>query len=219
MIRRITVPGDGTELSGLEAAGSDPDRIPILLIHENRGLVPYMVDEITRFAERGHRVVAPDLVTRLGGTAAYADDPTSISTRAIENRVHVADLIATYDWMAASEQRLAVVAFCYGAEMGWQLITHRTPELAVLWYGIGPDPVDAVQIRSRVLATYAQDDPRVNDTLPTLCQALENSATDITLVSFPGTRHAFADHTRLERHHPAAAAEMRRQTFEFFDPA
>jgi carboxymethylenebutenolidase len=219
VIRSITVPGAGVELSAVEAGDGGANKIPILLIHENRGLVPYMLAEITRFAERGHRVVAPDLLTRVGGTAAHADDPTSISTRVIENDVHVADLAATYDWMAGSEQRLAVVGFCFGAEMGWQLIIHRTPELAVMWYGIGPDPVDAVQIRSRVLATYAQDDPRVNDTLPPLCQALGNSATDITLESFPGTRHAFADHTRPERHHPAAAEEMRRQTFEFLDRA
>lgn len=219
MIRPTTVPGAGAELSAVEAGNADTDKIPILVIHENRGLVPYMLAEITRFAERGHRVVAPDLLTRVGGTAAYADDPTSISTRAIENQVHLADLLATYDWMTGSERRLAVVGFCFGAELGWQLIVNRTPELAVLWYGIGPDPVDAVQIRSRVLATYAQDDPRVNNTLPPLCKALGNSATDITLESFPGTRHAFADHTRPERHHPAAAAEMRRQTFEFLDRA
>ncbi len=100
--------------------------------------------------------------------------------------------------------------------MGWQLITRRTPDRAVLWYGICPRP-GAARITSKVLATYAQDDPRVNDRLPALCDALADSAADITLESFPGTRHAFADHTRPERHHPVAAAEMRRHTYEFLE--
>jgi carboxymethylenebutenolidase len=219
VIRSITVPGAGIELSAVEAELTDTDRIPIFLIHENRGLVPYMIGEITRLTERGHRVVAPDLLTRIGGTAAFADDPTSVSTRAIDGDTHVADLIAAYDWMASSEPKMAVVGFCFGAEMGWRLLEHRTPEFAVLWYGICPEPVAVARTRTRVLATYAQDDPRVNDTLGALCDALAWGDADVTLESYPGTRHAFADHTRPERHDPAAAAEMWRRTNEFLDRA
>jgi dienelactone hydrolase len=101
--------------------------------------------------------------------------------------------------------------------MGWQLLAHRTPDLAVLWYGICSDPTAVASTRARVLATYAQHDPRVNDTLPALCDALARSDTDITLESYPDTLHAFADHTRPERHHPAAAASMWRRTIEFLD--
>ena len=173
----------------------DPDRLPILLIHENRGLVPYMVDEITRLSGRGHRVVAPDLLTRIGGTHHYVGDPTSVSTRQIESDTHVADLIAAYDWMAAGEPTLAVVGFCFGAEMGWRLLERRSPEVAVLWYGICPHPAAVSATTTRVFATYAEDDPRVNDTLPALCDALAKSTTDITLESYPDTLHAFADHT------------------------
>ena len=217
MIGSITVPGSGIDLGALEAENSDPDRISILLIHENRGLVPYMVDEITRLAERGHRVVAPDLLTRIGGAAAHAHDPTSVSTRQIDAELHAADLIAAFDWMAERESRLAVVGFCFGAEMGWRLLEHRSPELAVLWYGICPNPAAVSITGTRVLATYAQNDPRVNDTLPELCDALAWGGADITLESYPDTLHAFADHTRPERHHPAAAAEVWRRTAEFLE--
>ncbi len=219
MIRSITVPGAGVELGALEAGPAAAGRIPILLIGENRGLVPYMVDEITRLAERGHRVVAPDLLTRIGGTHRYAHEPTSVSTRQIDGDTHISDVVAAYDWMAETEERLAVVGFCFGAEMGWRLLESRSPEIAVLWYGICPNPRAVAATRTRVLATYAQDDPRVNDTLPTLCRALVGSDADITLESYPGTRHAFADHTRPDRHHPAAAAELWRRTVEFLDRA
>lgn len=217
MISSITVPGAGVELRALEGEGADTDRIPIFLIHENRGLVPYMINEITRLAGRGHRVVAPDLLTRIGGTHRYAEDPTSVSTREIDSDTHVSDLVAVLDWMAQSEPRLAIVGFCFGAEMGWRLLEHRTPDLAVLWYGICPDPVAVAKTGTRVLATYAQDDPRVNDTLEPLCDALRCSDADITLESYPGTRHAFADHTRPDRNHPHAADAMWRRTLEFLD--
>jgi carboxymethylenebutenolidase len=219
VIRSIVVPGAGIDLHAVEAPGSNATRIPVLLIHENRGLVPYMIDEITYLAERGHRVVAPDLLTRIGGTSAYANDPTSVSTRQIDTATHVSDLLAAYDWMAEREGRLAVVGFCFGAEMGWQVITRRAPESAVLWYGIGPDPGEATLIRSRVYAAYAQNDDRVNDTLPPLCEALAHADADITLESFPGTRHAFADHTRPERHYPQARARLWSRTLEFLDSA
>lgn len=217
MIRSVTLPGAGVELSAIEGRGRDADRVPVFLIHENRGLVPYMIDEIDRLADRGHRVIAPDLLTRVGGTAAYAGDPTSVSTRTIDETTHVADLLAAYDWMAEAESRLAVVGFCFGAEMGWHLLAERTPQLAVLWYGICPDPAAVATTGTRVLAAYAQTDPRVNETLPALCDALAHSRADVTLESYPGTRHAFADHTRPDRHHPAAAERMRRRTLEFLD--
>jgi carboxymethylenebutenolidase len=213
--RSIVVPGAGVDLGAVEAEGSG--RVPIFLVHENRGLVPYMLDEIDRLAERGHRVVAPDLLSRIGGTAAYAHDPTSVTTRAIDNETHVADLLAAYDWMAGQEDRLAVVGFCFGAEMGWQLITHRVPDLAILWYGIGPDSELVPSIRSKVYAAYAEADDRVNGTLPSLCDALTHSQADVTLESFPGTRHAFADHTRPERYDRHAADRLWNRTQEFLD--
>lgn len=215
MTGTIVVPGSDIALGAIDAPGRD--RIPVFLIHENRGLVPGMLDVIGRLSDRGHRVVAPDLLTRIGGTPAYADDPTSVSTRQIDEDTHLSDLLAAYDWFTRQEERLAVVGFCFGAEMGWRVITHRTPDAAVLWYGIGPDPSRIERIRCPVYAAYAQDDDRVNDTLPPLCDALRHSDNDVTLDSFPGTRHAFGDHTRPERHAPAAAAELWRRTLAFLD--
>jgi dienelactone hydrolase len=59
-----------------------------------------------------------------------------------------------------------------------------------------------------VYAVYAEDDPRVNDTLPPLCAALWDVGTDVVLESWPGTKHAFHDHSRPERHAPEAAAAV-----------
>jgi carboxymethylenebutenolidase len=214
-VDRITVPGAGVDLGAISVTPRRATGIPILMIHENRGLVPYMVEVATALGEAGHPVVAPDLLSRIGGTDAFAGDPTSVSTRQIPEDMQEADLLTVYDWMTARDPRHAVVGFCFGGEMGWRVITHRTPDRAVLYYGIGPPPEAATRIRTRVYAVYAEDDPRVNDTLPPLCRALLDSPADIVLESYPDTKHAFHDHTRTDRHHPRAAAEVWERTLAF----
>jgi carboxymethylenebutenolidase len=216
---RITVPGAGIDLGAIAVSATEPAGIAVLMIHENRGLVPYMLEVARALGEAGHPVVAPDLLSRIGGTESFAHDPTSVSTRQIDQDVHEADLLAVYDWMADRHADLAVVGFCFGGEMGWRLITHRIPDRAVLYYGIGPSPDAARRIRSRVYAVYAQDDPRVNDTLPPLCEVVRESSAEIVAESYPGTRHAFHDHTRPDRHHPQAAAQVWRRTLDFLGVA
>ena len=171
-----------------------------------------MVDVAEALAESGYRVVAPDLMSRIGGTAAHIDDP-STTTRMIESDTHLSDLVAVYDWLAAETPRITVVGFCFGGEMGWRLITARMPESAVLFYGIGPDA--AADIRCPLYAVYAQDDPRVNDTFPELAAPLADSEIEFTIESYPGTKHAFHDHTRPDRYHERAAAEVWRRTLDY----
>jgi len=182
-------------------AGNSSGRPPILFIHENRGLSPYMRAVIDELAAEGYEVWAPDLLHRLGGTSAAAGD--SASTRDVSEDVHEADLVAVFDGLAHTP---VVLGFCFGAEMGWRLVTRRTPVAAALLYGIGPTSVD--RIGCPVLAVYAEDDPRVNDTLPDLCRMLASSDVDYRLASYPGTKHAFHDRDRPERFHPDAAAHV-----------
>lgn len=214
----VQVPVPGAELDvlvvGSAAAGAWP---AILMIHENRGMVPYMVAVAADLAAAGYRVVAPDLLSRIGGTASFADDPTSVSTRQIDNDTHVADLRVVYDSMEAAGSPPAVVGFCFGAEMGWQLITQRTPRGAVLYYGIGPEPEATRRITSPVYAVYAQDDPRVNATLAGLTPALADSECEFTLESYPGTKHAFHDRSRPERFDAAAADFVWQRTLTYLD--
>lgn len=210
--RRIEVLGSTVDLDALFLEGANGHHSPILMIHENRGLVPYMIAVMESLAEAGHTVLAPDLLTRIGGTAEH--DP-GVTTRLVDEGTHEADLVSVYDWMADRIGRPAVLGLCFGAEMGWRLITRREPRRAALLYGIGPEPSDARRIRVPVYAAYAQDDDRVNDTLPPLCDALISSQADITMECFPGTRHAFHDHTRPDRYDPKAAEVVWKRTLDF----
>ena len=214
--RRVRIPGAGTDLDALIAGEVSLRGVPILMIHENRGLVPYMIDVIESLAAAGHLVVAPDLLSRIGRSASIADRP-SVTTRLIDEDTHEADLISVFDWMNAEIGRPAVLGLCFGAEMGWRLITRRSPSRAALLYGIGPSTEAAHRIEIPVYAAYAEHDPRVNDTLPPLCDALVASVADVTMESFPGTRHAFHDHTRPDRYHPACADVVWNRVIAFLD--
>lgn len=188
----------------------------VLMIHENRGMVPYMLAVAEELAEAGYRVVAPDLLSRIGGTHAYADDPTSVTTRQIDSATHLRDLTAVYDAIVSAEgETPAVVGFCFGAEMGWSLITERRSQGAVLFYGIGPSPESVGKIASPIYAVYAEDDPRVNDTFATLGVELAKLDAPYLVESFRGTKHAFHDRTRPDRFHPACAAIVWERTLEF----
>ena len=205
--RQVRIPGAGVELDALIAGETGQPRAPVLMIHENRGLVPYMIEVMASLADAGHLVLAPDLLSRIGGSPS-GGGRSSITTREIDEETHEADLVSTFDWMTAEIGLPSVLGLCFGAEMGWRLITRRSPSRAALLYGIGPDPDAARRIEVPVYAAYAEDDPRVNDTLPPLCDALVDSAGEITMECFPGTRHAFHDHTRPDRYHPTCAAAM-----------
>ncbi len=213
-IETTRLPGAGVTLDGILVRPDQPTGMPLLMIHENRGLQPYMHDVARALAEAGHLVVSPDLLTRAGGTAMAVDDPT-LTTRAVPVETHEEDLVAVYDWMVQRHGPVGLFGFCFGGEMGWRLITRRTPQRAVLFYGIGPEPANAPRIGCPVYAVYAEDDPRVNDTLPPLLAALWEAGTDVVLESWPGTRHAFHDHSRPERHRPDAAAAVWERALAF----
>lgn len=201
---RMTIPVDGAELAvQVEGAGSGPR---LLMIHENVGLTPYMSGVAHLLADAGYAVVAPDLLSRLGGTS----QARQVTTRNVATDVHVADLCAVVDHFGGVD---GIVGFCFGAEMGWELITRRTARAAVLFYGIGPRAVSAIQ--TPVLALYAQHDQRVNATIPALCEILAESAVEFRLESFPGTRHAFHDHCRPERYDARAASIAWQESVDF----
>lgn len=213
----VKIQGAGPMLDGIAARPAGvPTTTAILFIHENRGLVPYMREVVEALASLGHRVVAPDLLSRVGGTDRVPPDTT---TRAIPVDTHVADLTAIADGLASERgiERWAVVGFCFGAEMGWHLVADRDPAAAVLLYGIGPNSETSSRIRCPVYAVYAEDDDRVNSTVDATLRGLRSAPSRFVVESYPGTLHAFHDHHRADRFHPDAAVEVWRRITWFLE--
>ena len=194
----------------------------VLVIHENRGMQPHFADVTRRYALQGYTALSVDLLSRSGGTAAFADsDQARGELRRITQDELLADLNASVDYLQThshvTPDRIGVTGFCFGGGMTW-LVSVRNPEIAAAapFYGSAP-PLDEVpNLRAPVLAIYAGDDDRINSGLPDLEAAMQRHGKDYRVISFPGAKYAFFNDTG-QRYDQEAATAAWREVLEFFD--
>jgi carboxymethylenebutenolidase len=173
----------------------------VLVIHENRGLTSHIRSIPPRLAADGYTALALDLLSEEGGTASLPSegDATAALGRAPAQRM-IADLRAGLDELArrAPGAKLAVIGFCFGGGMTWQLLAAGEPRLsaAVPFYGPAPSAPDFSRSKSAaVLGIYAGLDSRVNGTRPTVEAALQAAGNVYELRTFEGADHAFFNDT------------------------
>ncbi|MEV7008672.1 dienelactone hydrolase family protein [Streptosporangium sp. NPDC051022] len=197
----ITFPGpeSGVTLQGAWSAAANP-RGAVLVIHENRGLNDHIRSVAGRLAASGYSALAPDLLSREGGTASLGDPAraTAALGRVPQGRF-VADMKAGLDELErrAPGKKLGIVGFCFGGGMVWLLLSSHEPRLAaaVPFYGPLPDAADFSGSRAAVLAIYAEQDDRVNATRDQAEAALRKAGLKHEIVTFPGVNHAFFNDT------------------------
>lgn len=221
-VRSVTYHGEACDLSGYVAQPADAARHPaVMVIHENRGLVEHIRDVARRFARAGYVALAPDLLSRVGGTANFASlDELQSSLRTIPPGGFVADLNSALDHLKSlpcvDSDRLGVTGFCFGGGLTWRLLTVRQDMKAgVPFYGAAPPSEDVPKIRAAVLAIYAELDDRINATIPELEKAIQASGVRYGKVMYPGVGHAFHNDTGLN-YNAAAAADAWSRTLEHF---
>ncbi len=199
------------------AAGRQPG---VLIIHENRGLNPYIEDVARRLAVAGFVSFAPDALTPLGGYPG-----TDEAGRALQQKRDPAemteDFMAAATWLAAHSACNGVVGvtgFCYGGGMANTLAV-RQPDIikaAVPFYGGQPKPEDVPQIKAPLLLHYAEKDERVNAGWPAYEAALKAHGKMYEAYVYPGTNHGFHNDT-TPRYDREAAALAEKRTIEFFN--
>ena len=196
----IRFAGPEGDVIGLLATASDP-KGAVLVIHENRGLTPHIRSIPPRLAADGYTALAIDLLSEEGGTASMASDgdATAALSKAPAERM-IADLRAGLDELAkrAPGSKLAVIGFCFGGGMTWQLLAAGEPRLsaAVPFYGPAPaDPDFSGSPNAAVLGIYAELDARVDATQDTARKALEAAGLVHEIKVYPGVDHAFFNDT------------------------
>jgi carboxymethylenebutenolidase len=196
----IRFAGPNGELIGVVASSSNA-KGGVLVIHENRGLTSHIRSIPPRLAADGYTAMAVDLLSEEGGTASLPSegDATAALGRAPAPRM-IADLRAGLDELArrAPDSKLAVIGFCFGGGMTWQLLAAGEPRLAaaVPFYGPAPDAPDFSGSKSAaVLGIYAGLDTRVNGTRPAVEAALQAAGNVYELRTFEGADHAFFNDT------------------------
>lgn len=194
----------------------------VLVIHENRGLLPHFPDVTRRLALEGYTAFAVDLLSRRGGTGTFADtDQMRDALREIPQEQFTEDLNASVDYLQGlphvRADRIGVMGFCFGGSLTWLLAArNQNIRAAVPFYGSAP-PLDEVpNLSAPVLGIYAGEDNRINAGVPDLEAALTEHQKDYRFITYPGADHAFFNDTG-QRYRPEAAAMAWSQTLGWFE--
>ncbi len=191
----------------------------VLVIHENRGLNPYIEDVARRAAVAGYLALAPDGLSPIGGYPGNDDDGREMQ-QSLDPAKLREDMLNGARWLKGHELstgKLGVTGFCWGGSTTNQLAVELGAELdaGVPFYGAAPASEDVGKIKAPLLMHYAEDDPRVNATRAGFEQALKAAGVEYRSYVYPGTRHGF--HNNSTPRYDAAAAELAwNRTLEFF---
>ncbi|WP_433684500.1 dienelactone hydrolase family protein [Nocardia sp. CA-119907] len=216
----ITFPGPGgRQLQAAWAAAAQP-RGSVLVIHENKGLTDHIRSVTGRFAGAGYSALAVDLLSELGGTAAFKDPAAATAELGkIAPEQFTADLQAG---IAELERRvpgkkLGATGFCFGGGLVWLLLAAGTPQLAAAtpFYGPFPENGDLSGAKAAVLGIYAAKDERVIASRPTAEAALDRAGLTHEIYVAPNADHAFFNDTG-PRYNPTAAAEAWRRVLDWY---
>ncbi len=204
------------KLQGSWAAAAQP-RGAVLVIHENKGLNDWVRSVVGRFGGTGYSALGIDLLSAHGGTAAFKDPAEATAALGkIPADQFVADLRSGLDELQrrAPGVKLAVIGFCFGGGLTWQLLAAGEPRLAAAlpFYGPLPDPHDfAGSKQAAVLAFYGAKDERVTSSKDAAAAALEQAGMAHQIVVEPDADHAFFNDSG-PRYNAAAAADAWHQT-------
>ncbi len=214
-------PAGAGEMRGylVRPAGADKKLPGVVVIHENRGLNPYIADVARRLAVAGFLAFAPDALWPLGGYPGNDDDG-----RALQAKRDRAEM--TEDFVAAVEflqqhpgctGRVGAVGFCFGGGVVQQLAV-RMPDLAagVPFYGRHPAVEEAVKIRAPLMYHHAGLDDRVNASWPAFEEALKAAGKEYVNYMYDGANHGFHNDT-TPRYDEASARLAWERTLKHFN--
>lgn len=214
-------PKGGKEIRGLLSSPKDigDKKIPgIIVVHENRGLNPYIEDVGRRAAVEGFVSIAPDALWPLGGYPGNDDDGRTMQRMRDRNEM-LEDFIAAYNYLMKHENcngSIGVVGFCFG---GWiaNMMAVKLPELkaTVPFYGGQPSAEETAQIKASLMLQYAGLDTRVNAGWPAYEEALKENGINYEAHIYPDVNHGFHNNS-TPRYDEAAATLAWTRTIDFF---
>ena len=190
----------------------------VVVVHENRGLNPYIEDVVRRLAVAGFIAFAPDALTPLGGYPGNDDDGRTMQRERDRDEM-VEDFVAAVEFVGNhpdSTGKVGSVGFCFGGGMSLRLAV-RIPTLAaaVAYYGRHPASAEAASIKAPLMLHHGELDNRVNASWPDFEQALQ--AADVTYINYEyaDANHGFHNDT-TPRYDKAAAESSWKRTTDFF---
>ena len=224
-VETVTVPspqGNGN-IKGVfvRPANSGTTKLPaVLVVHENRGLNPYVEDVARRLGAANFMAFAPDGLTSVGGYPGNEEAATAAFGKVDRNKMGE-DLLAAAKWLKARPDctgRLGAVGFCFGGGVVNTLATQMGADLAAgaPYYGGQPPAAEVAKIKAAMLIHYGSLDTRINAGWPAYEEALKANKVAYTMHMYEGANHGFHNDT-TPRYDKAAAETSWQRTLAHFN--
>ena len=217
----VQSPAGNGSIKGYLARPAKSGKMPVVLvIHENRGLNPYIEDVARRLALENFIAFAPDGLTSVGGYPGN-DEKGAAAFRTVDGKKMTEDFVAAAKWLKArpdSNGKLGAVGFCFGGGIVNQLAVRLGADLnaGVPFYGRQPGADDVPKISAPLLLHYAGNDQGVNAGIAAYEAALKANHKVYALHMYEGTQHGFHNDT-TPRYDEAAAKLAWTRTLEWFN--
>ena len=218
-----TVPspkGNGS-IKGYLVRPANTAKLPgILVIHENRGLNPYIEDVARRLAVADFIAFAPDGLTSVGGYPGDEEKAAALFGQ-VDRAKMAEDFLAAAYWLKArpdSTGKLGAIGFCFGGGIVNQLAVRMGSDLAaaVPFYGAQPSAAEAAKIKAPIDAQYGELDTRITSGWPAFDAALTEAGVPHEGHVYKGANHGFHNDT-TPRYDEAAAKEAWQRTLDWFN--
>jgi carboxymethylenebutenolidase len=219
----VTYPSPGGSsgtMRGYLVQPAGPGPFPaVLVIHENRGLNPYIEDVARRAAVEGFVALAPDGLFPVGGYPGNDDDGRTLQSSLDPGKLRT-DMLNSARFLKAhksSTGKLGVTGFCWGGGTTNYLATALGADMqaGVPFYGAAPETASVAKIKAAMLVQYAESDDRINEMWPAYEAALKAAGAPYEMHKYPGTQHGFHNNS-TPRYNEAAAKLAWDRTVAFF---
>jgi carboxymethylenebutenolidase len=212
--------GNSGQMRGYLVQPAGPGPFPaVLVIHENRGLNPYIEDVARRAAVEGFVALAPDGLFPVGGYPGNDDDGRTLQGRLDQAKLRT-DMLNSATVLKShklSNGKLGATGFCWGGgAVNFLAVTMgRDLNAGVPFYGAAAETAGVPKITAPLLIQYAETDPRINEMWPAFEAALKSAGVPYEMHIYPGTQHGFHNNS-TPRYHEASAKLAWDRTIAFF---
>ena len=216
----IKYPAETGEMRAYMAMPKKGKRFPaVIVIHENRGLVPHIQDVTRRMAKEGFLAIAPDALSPVGGTPEDISNVGELFKKLVADQT-TKNFVAAVKFLEnhkSSNGKVGCTGFCWGGAMTNQVAVN-SPDLdaAVPYYGRQPVADDVAKIKAPILAHYAENDQGINAGIPAFEEALKKYNKEYQIFTYPGTGHAFNNDSNPDRYNAEQAKIAWGRTVAFF---
>jgi len=216
----IKYPAETGDMRAFLARPKKGKKFPaVIVIHENRGLVPHIQDVTRRMAGEGFLALAPDALSPLGGTP---EDISNVGAmfKQLDSEKTTKNFVAAVKYLKTNPLctgKVGCTGFCWGGAMTNQVAVN-SPDLdaAVPYYGRQPAAEDVEKIKAPIMAHYAGNDAGINAGIPAFEEALKKYGKEYQIFMYEGASHAFNNDSNPERYNEQAAKLAWGRTIAFF---